>query len=121
MYTAFRSHVQAQLDELRQAGLYKEERPLQSAQGAKVQVAGGRSVLNFCANNYLGLASHPDVVAAAHAALDRWGYGLASVRFICGTQDVHRQLEEALSHFLGTEDTILYSSCLLSHLRAHET
>ena len=121
MYTAFRSHVQAQLDELRQAGLYKEERPLQSAQGAKVQVAGGRSVLNFCANNYLGLASHPDVVAAAHAALDRWGYGLASVRFICGTQDVHRQLEEALSHFLGTEDTILYSSCFDANGGVFET
>ena len=121
MYTAFRSHVQAPLAELRQAGLYKEERPLQSAQGAKVQVAGGRSVLNFCANNYLGLASHPEVVAAAHAALDRWGYGLASVRFICGTQDVHRQPEEALSHFLGTEDTILYSSCFDANGGVFET
>ena len=99
------------LDEIRDAGLWKPERVLGSPQDATVRLADGREVLNFCANNYLGLADHPDVVAAAHAALDRWGFGMASVRFICGTQDVHKQLEARLSSFLGTDDTILYSSC----------
>jgi glycine C-acetyltransferase len=99
------------LDEIRDAGLFKPERVLDSPQNATIRLADGREVLNFCANNYLGLADHPDVVAAAHAALDRWGFGMASVRFICGTQDVHKQLEARLSAFLGTDDTILYSSC----------
>src|SRR5690606_8220849 len=81
----------------------------------------GREVLNFCTNNYLGLGNHPELVAAAHAAIDRWGYGLASVRFICGTQDVHRELEEALSRFLGTDDTILYSSCFDANGGVFET
>jgi glycine C-acetyltransferase len=99
------------LDEIRDAGLWKPERVLGSPQNATVRLRDGREVLNFCANNYLGLADHPDVVAAAHAALDRWGFGMASVRFICGTQDVHKELEARLSAFLGTDDTILYSSC----------
>jgi 8-amino-7-oxononanoate synthase len=99
-----------QTDALREQGLYKEERVIHGPQRAVIEV-GGREVINLCANNYLGLAGHPDVVRAAHAALDAHGYGMASVRFICGTQDVHRELEDRLSSFLGTEDTILYSSC----------
>jgi glycine C-acetyltransferase len=101
----------AQAEGMRVAGTYKRERVLESPQAAHVRVAGGRSVLNMCANNYLGLASHPEVVAAARAALDTWGYGLASVRFICGTQRLHRDLEERISRFVGMEDTILYNSC----------
>jgi glycine C-acetyltransferase len=111
MYGAFREHLSRQLEEIRAAGLYKSERVITSPQQAHVEVAGRRGVLNMCANNYLGLADHPEVVAAAHQALDRWGYGLASVRFICGTQAPHKELEQKLSGFLGTEDTILYSSC----------
>jgi glycine C-acetyltransferase len=100
-----------QTAELRENGLFKAERVITSAQGARITVAGGREVLNFCANNYLGLAGDKRLVEAAHKALDRYGYGLSSVRFICGTQDVHKELESRLSEFLGTEDTILYSSC----------
>jgi glycine C-acetyltransferase len=99
-----------QLREIRDGGLYKNERVLASPQQARVQVAG-KSVLNLCANNYLGLSDHPAVIRAAHEALDKWGYGLSSVRFICGTQQVHKELERRLSEFLGTEDTILYGSC----------
>ncbi|HYM97520.1 MAG TPA: glycine C-acetyltransferase [Candidatus Sulfotelmatobacter sp.] len=105
-----RSHLATELDEIRKAGLEKHERVLTGPQGAAVGVMG-REVLNLCGNNYLGLADHPAVVAAAKEALDRWGYGMASVRFICGTQEVHKQLEAALTDFLGMEDTILYSSC----------
>ena len=105
-----RARLSAAIDEIRGAGALKEERVIEGAQGARIRV-GGREVLNFCANNYLGLASHPVVIEAAHRALDRWGYGMASVRFICGTQEVHRELELRMSEFLGTEDTILYSSC----------
>ena len=111
MHDPFQDHLQRQLAEIRAAGLYKNERVISSPQEARVRVADGREVLNMCANNYLGLADHPEVSAAAHAALDRRGYGMASVRFICGTQDIHKQLEGALSQFLGTDDTILYSSC----------
>ena len=100
-----------QTAELRDNGLYKAERVITSTQGARITVAGGREVLNFCANNYLGLAGDPRLTEAAHKALDRWGYGLSSVRFICGTQGVHKELEDRLSEFLGTDDTILYSSC----------
>ncbi|MFV0337530.1 MAG: glycine C-acetyltransferase [Chthoniobacterales bacterium] len=107
----YQSHLQAELAKIKKAGTHKEERVLITPQGATVRVSDGSEVLNFCANNYLGLAQHPEIVAAAHAALDRWGYGLASVRFICGTQSIHRQVEERLSEFLGMEDTILYSSC----------
>jgi glycine C-acetyltransferase len=101
--------LQSRLDEIRQAGLFKEERVIDSAQQAHIQ--SGAPVLNMCANNYLGLANHPAVVGAARDALDRWGYGLASVRFICGTQTIHKELEGAISKFLGVEDTILYGSC----------
>jgi len=99
------------LDEIREAGLYKRERVITTPQGVSIRVQDGREVLNFCANNYLGLADHPDVVAAAHRALDDHGFGLASVRFICGTQDLHKELETAISRFFGTDDTILYTSC----------
>ncbi len=105
-----RAELTATLEQIRAAGLYKDERILGSAQGARVQV-GGVELLNFCANNYLGLAEHPEVIAAAHQALDQWGFGMASVRFICGTQTPHAQLESALSDFLQTDATILYSSC----------
>ncbi|MEP6672030.1 MAG: glycine C-acetyltransferase [Chthoniobacter sp.] len=115
-YTSFQQHLGQQLEDIRAAGLYKYERIITTPQDAHIRVAQGngageREVLNLCANNYLGLAENPEVVAAAHAALDRWGYGLSSVRFICGTQQLHKQLEAKLSEFLGTEDTILYSSC----------
>src|SRR6058998_1743410 len=111
MVAAFQNHLQQQLDEIRAAGTYKHERVITSPQDARVRVGDGPPVLNLCANNYLGLARHPEVVQAAHEALDRWGYGLSSVRFICGTQGVHKQLETKLSEFIGTEDTILYGSC----------
>jgi glycine C-acetyltransferase len=111
MFTTTKPQIDAQLQAIRDAGLYKPERVLASPQSARVQVAGGPLVLNLCANNYLGLASHPDVVRAAREALDRWGYGLSSVRFICGTQEIHKHLERRLSEFLGAEDTILYGSC----------
>ena len=110
MFERMRSHLTQQLQEMRDAGLEKPERIIGSPQGATVAVMD-KEVLNLCANNYLGLADHPAVLAAAKEALDRWGYGMASVRFICGTQEVHKELEAALSDFLGTEDTILYSSC----------
>ncbi len=102
--------LEQRLQEIRAAGLYKEERVIQSPQGPLIRVPDG-DVLNFCANNYLGLSSHPDLITAAHAALERYGYGLSSVRFICGTQTIHKDLEAALARFLGTEDAILYSSC----------
>ena len=114
MFSQAKEHYAAILSEIRDAGLYKDERLITSAQGAAITVASdeaGREVLNFCANNYLGLSSHPRVIEAAHAALDERGYGLSSVRFICGTQDRHKELEAKLSQFLGTDDTILYSSC----------
>ncbi|WP_372716226.1 glycine C-acetyltransferase [Novipirellula sp.] len=111
MYGAFQTHLSEQLGEIRDNGLYKSERIITSPQDVRIQVGGGQSVLNLCANNYLGLADNPEIVKAAHEGLDRWGYGLSSVRFICGTQDVHKQLEQSLSEFLGTEDTILYTSC----------
>lgn len=111
MNDTLRNHAVRTLAEIREAGLWKTERVLTTPQSPRVAVAGGREVLNFCANNYLGLANHPRVLAAAKASYDAWGYGLASVRFICGTQALHKQLEARLTEFLGTEDTILYSSC----------
>jgi glycine C-acetyltransferase len=111
MFEIAREQIESQLREIRGAGLYKSERILASPQNAHVDLPGGKSVLNMCANNYLGLADHPAVIAAAHEALDRWGYGLSSVRFICGTQEIHKELERRLSEFLGMEDTILYGSC----------
>jgi glycine C-acetyltransferase len=110
MFGAYRQHLQTQLAQIRAAGLYKDERTIWGPQGARITVRG-REVLNLCANNYLGLAAHPEVMQAARDALDRWGYGLSSVRFICGTQAIHKDLEKAIAEFLGTEDTILYSSC----------
>lgn len=115
MSTRFVEHLASELDQIRAQGLWKGERVIATPQDAHVGVgdgdAGGREVLNLCANNYLGLADHPEMIAAAHQGLDEWGYGMASVRFICGTQQVHKQLEQRLSLFLGTDDTILYSSC----------
>lgn len=124
MFDSVRDDLRTTLDEIRAAGLHKPERVIGTPQSATVAVtSGGRAgeVLNFCANNYLGLADHPEVVAAAHEALDRWGYGLASVRFICGTQEVHKELEQRLSAFLGQEDTILYSSCFDANGGVFET
>src|SRR6266480_6615336 len=111
MFGAIKNHVLTQLDQIRAAGTYKRERIITTPQDARIRVADGKPVLNLCANNYLGLAEHPAVIKAAHEALDRWGYGLSSVRFICGTQSIHKELEKKLSEFLGTEDTILYGSC----------
>ena len=110
MDTAFLQRLTQQLDQVRSEGLFKSERVITSPQQANISVAGGLEVINFCANNYLGLANHPALISAAHAALDEYGYGLASVRFICGTQSVHKDLENRISRFLGTEDTILYPS-----------
>ncbi len=110
MYGRIREHLDRELAAIREGGLYKEERVIETAQGAEIKV-GGRTVINFCANNYLGLANHPDVRRAAHEALDRWGFGLSSVRFICGTQAIHKQLEEVIARFHGTDDAILYTSC----------
>ena len=124
MLDSVRADVRATLDEIRTAGLHNPERVIGTPQSASVDVtAGGRpgEVLNFCANNYLGLADNPEVVAAAKQALDRWGYGMASVRFICGTQEVHKELEARLSRFLGMEDTILYSSCFDANGGVFET
>ncbi|UKY48428.1 glycine C-acetyltransferase [Streptomyces inhibens] len=124
MFDSVRDDLRGTLDEIRAAGLHKPERVIGTPQSATVAVTAGGNpgeVLNFCANNYLGLADHPEVVAAAHAALDRWGYGLASVRFICGTQEVHKELEQRISGFLGQEDTILYSSCFDANGGVFET
>jgi len=111
VFANIRQEIRTELDEIREAGLFKAERVIVSPQGSSIRVGDGVEVLNLCSNNYLGLADDPRIVEAAKQALDRWGYGLASVRFICGTQGVHKQLEERVSSFLGTEDTILYSSC----------
>lgn len=124
MFDAVRDELRTTLDEIRAAGLHKPERVIGTPQSATVAVTAMGNpveVLNFCANNYLGLADHPEVVAAAHEALDRWGYGLASVRFICGTQEVHKELEQRISGFLGQEDTILYSSCFDANGGVFET
>lgn len=111
MYGRFGEHLAKQLEEVRSQGLWKSERNIESPQDAHVQLGGSQQLLNLCSNNYLGLADHPDIIQAAHQGLDQWGYGMASVRFICGTQSAHRDLEKRLSGFLGTDDTILYSSC----------
>jgi len=111
MNPAFTAHLKKTLTEIDTAGLYKRERVITTHQTAHIAVASGQKVLNLCANNYLGLADHPELIAAAHIALDRWGYGLASVRFICGTQQIHKDLEASIARFLGTDDTLLYSSC----------
>ncbi len=110
MYGKIQDFLTKEIEAIKESGLYKNERVITSAQGAEIQV-GGKTVLNFCANNYLGLSSHPRVVSAAQKAMDTHGYGLSSVRFICGTQDIHKQLEAKIAEFLGTEDTILYAAC----------
>jgi len=120
MYTNFQQHLQSQLNEIKDAGLYKSERNILSAQSTNINVSQG-PVLNLCANNYLGLAQHPDILAAAHRGLDEWGYGLASVRFICGTQQIHKDLEQQLAEFLGMQDTILYPSCFDANGGLYET
>jgi glycine C-acetyltransferase len=111
MLGSIKEYLQQELETIQENGLYKAEWIITSPQSAKITVTGGQQVLNFCANNYLGLASHPAIIEAAKASYDTWGYGLSSVRFICGTQVIHKELEEKLSEFLGTEDTILYTSC----------
>ena len=110
MYSNIKDQLENQLNEIREAGLYKNERVIESPQEAHIRVSSGE-VLNMCANNYLGLSDHPKIVAAAHKTLDEWGFGLSSVRFICGTQAIHKELEAKISAFLGTEDTILYAAC----------
>lgn len=110
MYGKVKQQIEQTLSEIRDAGLHKSERVIEGPQDARIEV-GGREVLNMCANNYLGLSDHPEIVKAAHDGLDKWGYGLSSVRFICGTQEIHKELERKISEFLGTEDTILYTSC----------
>lgn len=119
-YSSLKQVIEAQLEEIRSAGLYKTERQLLSPQGSRIQVPQGE-VINLCANNYLGFANHPKVIKAAEEGLKQYGYGMASVRFICGTQDQHRQLEESISQFLGTEETILYTSCFDANAGLFET
>ena len=110
MYGKFKQHLENALGDIREAGLFKNERIIEGPQDARIDV-GGKEVLNMCANNYLGLSDHPAIVEAARKSLDEWGYGLSSVRFICGTQAIHKELEGKISEFLDTEDTILYTSC----------
>jgi len=111
MYGKFKNYLTDELSAIQNAGLYKNERIITSAQGAAITVGNGQEVLNFCANNYLGLSNHPRLIAAAKKAMDERGYGMSSVRFICGTQDSHKELEAAISEFFKTEDTILYAAC----------
>jgi len=111
MFGSMKTFIQQQIELIKKEGLYKEERIIVSPQSARIEVKGGKKVLNMCANNYLGLAAHPEVIDAARRSYEHWGYGLSSVRFICGTQEIHKQLEQKISEFLGTEDTILYTSC----------
>jgi len=111
MYSDFQNHLLGQLNEIREAGLYKNERIIVSAQGPEITLNTGQKVLNFCANNYLGLSNSPELIEAARSALKTHGYGMSSVRFICGTTDLHKGLEKAIAGFFGTEDTILYAAC----------
>ncbi len=111
MFREMKKDIRNKIETIKEKGLYKEERIISTPQGATIRVKDGSQVLNFCSNNYLGLANHPDVINAAHEAMKKWGYGLSSVRFICGTQDIHKELEAEVSKFLGTEDTILYAAC----------
>ncbi|HPR63069.1 MAG TPA: glycine C-acetyltransferase [Thermoanaerobaculia bacterium] len=111
MFGSYGEELRKTMDGLKQEGLYKDERIISGPQGAEIDVKGVGKVINFCANNYLGLSSHPDVIKAAHQALDQWGYGMSSVRFICGTQEIHKTLEKKVAEFLSTDDTILYAAC----------
>ena len=121
MYGKIKDHLIKELEQIRNSGLFKDERVIAGRQGARVQLADGRQVINLCANNYLGLAGAQELVEASKAGLEQWGYGLSSVRFICGTQQLHKQLEQKVSEFLGTEDTILYSSCFDANAGLFET
>ena len=121
MFGTMKSHIVKELKQINDGGLYKSERIITSPQDATITVRSGQKVLNLCANNYLGLASHPEIIKAARDSYDKWGYGLSSVRFICGTQEIHKQLEEKISEFLGTEDTILYCSCFDANTGLFET
>ena len=121
MSSAFYKQINQQIEDVKAEGLYKSERIITSAQQAAVTIQSGEEVLNFCANNYLGLANHPELIAAAKAGMDQHGFGMASVRFICGTQDAHKELEQKLSNFLGMEDTILYTSCFDANTGLFET
>ena len=121
MYGKIKDHLIKELEQIRDGGLFKDERVIAGRQGARVQLADGRQVINLCANNYLGLAGTQELVEASKAGLEQWGYGLSSVRFICGTQQLHKQLEQKVSEFLGTEDTILYSSCFDANAGLFET
>ena len=121
MFEGAKDQLSQELDAIRDAGLYKDERIIVSDQAAKIEVSTGESVLNFCANNYLGLSNNPELIGAAKDAMDQYGFGLSSVRFICGTQDQHKRLEDAVSTFLGTEDTILYTSCFDANAGLFET
>jgi len=121
MFGAMKSHITEELKQIKDGGLYKAERIITSPQQATITIQGGQKVLNLCANNYLGLADHPEVIRAAQDSYAKWGYGLSSVRFICGTQEIHKQLEEKISEFLGTEDTILYCSCFDANTGLFET
>ena len=121
MTAAFYKQVQQQIEEVKQEGLYKSERIMTSQQQARVEISTGEQILNFCANNYLGLANHPVLLEAAKTGIDQYGFGMASVRFICGTQDIHKELEQKLSGFLGQEDTILYTSCFDANAGLFET
>ena len=121
MFGTMKSHISQELKQIKNSGLYKSERIITSPQQAVITVQGGQKVLNLCANNYLGLAAHPEVIQAAQNSYAKWGYGLSSVRFICGTQEIHKQLEKKISEFLGTEDTILYCSCFDANTGLFET
>ena len=112
MYTDFQKYLQSTLQEIKDAGLYKNERVIITPQSSGIKVEGNQEVINFCANNYLGLADNPELIQAAKERMDARGYGMASVRFICGTQDTHKELERVISDFFGTEDTILYAACI---------
>jgi glycine C-acetyltransferase len=121
MFGIMKSHISRELQHINEDGLYKAERIITSPQDAMISIQGGQKVINLCANNYLGLANHPDIVRAAQDSYAKWGYGLSSVRFICGTQEIHKQLEKKISEFLGTEDTILYSCCFDANTGLFET
>ena len=110
MYGKIKAHLEKEIQEIKDSGLYKKERIITSPQDAVIKISTGEEVINFCANNYLGLSSHPDVIQAAKDAMDTHGFGMSSVRFICGTQDIHKELEQKIAEFYGTEDTILYAA-----------
>ncbi len=121
MNSTFLAHLRREIDEIKKGGLYKEERILSSPQSATISLVNGKEVLNFCANNYLGLSNHPLLIEAAKKSYGKYGYGLSSVRFICGTQSIHKELEQKISSFLGTDDTILYAACFDANAGLFET